>query len=113
MTAAHAEFGDRLKRIDKKNRKLSKGSKVVLNKSTGVAEEKPIRQLRLPIFPLLVVGLCFTGFKAFLLSGKGADAFSETVATLQSGTFVEQVGAFFMQIDPVTQTISEALSKLL
>ncbi|WP_435702594.1 hypothetical protein [Yoonia sp.] len=82
--------------------------------SDGLIVARP--RLYKPRFPLkgLIVVLAL-GFllKGFLLAYLGADNYAERVATLQSGSAIEQTGAWVMQADPVTVLVAGGIQVIL
>ena len=59
-----------------------------------------------------VLLLCFMAFKAAVASYLGLETYVETVVRLQSGTLVEQAGAFVMSADIVTQFLAGLIGSL-
>ena len=53
-----------------------------------------------PLFGVLFFVAAFFLFKAFLLVSDGQEGYAERLASLQSGTTVEQAAAWAMQADP-------------
>lgn len=113
MAQAHVPFDKRLKRIVRQHNKMSNGAVKTVN-SDGLIVAKP-RMYR-PRFPLKgLLAVLFLGFlfKGFLFAYLGEAEYVERVASLQSGTVLEQGGAWVMQPDPVTMIVADGVSKIL
>lgn len=109
MSAAHSGFTSRLRKIDKRNRRLAEGWKPRLNRN-GLITLEPARRVRLPLFTPLFVLAGFFVFKGYLLAALGAPAYAEKIALLGAGTFVERAGAWTMQVDPLTGWVAQLLA---
>jgi hypothetical protein len=105
---AFLEFDKRLRRIDRKRRKLARGYVTYVDKN-GLVNYRPRRGFRLPLKGVLLFVLGFFGFKGVVLTNLGPDTYSERVQALGEGTVVEQAGAWLMQADPLTQFIAQTL----
>ncbi|KPU83386.1 hypothetical protein JI58_08965, partial [Marinosulfonomonas sp. PRT-SC04] len=69
-----------------------------------------------PRFPWKGIAICFIAFfafKCFLLSQLGAVTYNERCASRKGGTYVEEIGAYVMSIDPMTIWISEQMNSVL
>ena len=111
--AKHIQFGQRLKRIDRHHRKLARGYVTSINPN-GLIVARPSRQTSL--FPLRGLFLCLLtllAFKGFLYAQLGPTAYGERVALLQSGTIVENMGAYAMKADPATVWIAGQMAPYL
>ena len=85
-------------------------------RNDGLIVVKPRRQKRIMDFPLRGVFLLLLGsvfFKGFILASVGPDTYSERVAILNSGTFVEQGCAWVMQVGPISQIIANYMGPIL
>ncbi len=113
MTDSHAEFMHRLAALDKKHSALAQGY-VTQIRGDGLIVVKPKRK-RWSVSPraALILFIAFFGFKAFMLSALGPITYDERVDRLAAGTPIEQGGAWVMQIDPLTQMISEYIGPIL
>jgi len=113
MTGKQLEFDQRVHRLTKKHQMLSRGYRATMRKD-GLVVMKPQRvRSGIPAKVLLFCFLGFFAFKAFLLSSLGPSGYESRVDSLNEGTSVEQAGAWVMQIDPLTQVISQQLNKVL
>lgn len=110
---ANVPFDKRLKKIVRRHDKMSNG--VVRSVSSdGLIVAKP--RLYRPRFPLKgLLAVLFLGFlfKGFLFAYLGETAYVERVATLQSGSALEQAGAWVMQADPVTKLAADGIATIL
>lgn len=107
------DFGKRVKRINKRHRKLANGYVSSVNHD-GLIIAKVRRSG--PRFPWKGIALCFIAFfafKGFLLSQLGATTYNERVGSLKDGTYVEEIGAYAMSADPVTVWVSEQIRTVL
>lgn len=96
------DFGNRVKRINKRHRKLASGYVPSVNHDGLIVAR--VRRSG-PRFPWKGVALCFVAFfafKGFLLSQLGETTYVERVSSLKSGTYIEKAGAYAMSADPVT-----------
>ena len=106
-------FDKRLKKIVRRHDKMSNGVVRRVN-SDGLIVARP--RLYKPKFPLkgLIVVL-FLGllFKGFLFTYLGEANYLERVATLQTGTLMEQAGAWIMQPDPATTIVAGGIQAVM
>ena len=110
---AYTEFDKRLRRIERRNRRLSRGAVPYVDRN-GLVSYRPRRAgLRVPLRGLLLVALGFFAFKGLVLAHLGPDLYAERVAALAEGTVVEQAGAWAMQSDPASEWIAGKLWPLL
>ncbi len=111
MTHQQDMFDERYRRVLKRHRQLSRGYVTKIEK-TGVITHRPIRHLR-EAFSfsalLLPFGVLFF-LKASIVTVLGEEGYRQQVEMLRDGGFVEQVGAIFMQMDPITAPLAKLLS---
>lgn len=113
MTNTFEGFDARLKKIDRNRTRLANGYSAKVTRD-GLIVFRPKRRAQgfsVRGLALLVVG--FFLFKALILAHLGNTVYEQRVDALQSGTMVEQAGAFVMQQDGVTQTIAQYLRPFL
>ncbi len=112
MVQANVPFDKRLKKIVRRHDKMANGIVRTVN-SDGLIVARP--RLYKPKFPLkglmIVLALGFL-FKGFLLAYLGDVGYSERLTALQSGTVIEQAGAWVMQPDPVTSIVTVAIQSI-
>lgn len=112
MTASHAVFDKRVKRIQRQHRKMKQGGVVHAVSHDGLIMARPRRQLpRFPIKALVFLVAAVFLFKAFLFISLGPTEYQSRVETLAAGTSVEQAGGMLMQTEPVTLWIVEMLQR--
>lgn len=72
----------------------------------GLIQVVPRRQKKLSLLaPLKLLALfvvLLTVFKALALSNVGVNTYQDQLASLESGTLVEQAGAWVLTVDPAT-----------
>lgn len=113
MTNTYEGFDARLKRIDRSRTRLANGYSAKVTKD-GLIVFRPKRRARgfsLRGLVFLVAG--FFVFKAMILAHLGQTVYDQRVTALQTGTVVEQAGAYVMQNDPVSATIAQYLRPFL
>ena len=106
------DFGKRLRRIDRRHRKMAHGYVTSINHD-GLIVARPRR--RAPRFPwkgLMLTAALLLLFKGFLYMSLGGITYDARVERLSQGTVVEQAGAFVMQADPATLWISGQINSL-
>lgn len=68
------------------------------------------RKRRVPVVrPVLLALLFGTMVKALFLHQIGAEAYDQRLAGLQEGQGIDRIGAFVMQIDPVTKALARQI----
>ncbi len=106
-------FDDRLNHIVRRHSKMSNGVVRSVNEQ-GLIVARPRHYT--PNFPfkgLLIVLTISIFLKGFLLAGIGEAAYAERIAELQTGSAVEQMGAWVMRSDPLTVIVSNGLAAVL
>ncbi len=110
MEDALNSFYKRQNRVQKKHDRMAKGYVTKLDKN-GVFVQVPDKKAgAFGLRMMFLSALVFMGFKAMLLTGLGTEAYQGHVDTLNQASSYEQVGAWFMQIDPITAKIAEIAS---
>lgn len=110
MTHQQDMFDERYRKVLKRHRQLSRGYVTKIQKN-GVIVHRPIRHLREAVSfsaLLLPFGILFF-LKACIVTVLGEEGYRQQVDVLREGGFVEQVGALFMQLEPVTGTLARLL----
>ena len=103
-------FASRLQTLGRKHKSMTHGYTTKVGKD-GLLIVKPKRarrlrrSLSLQALFLAIVG--FFAFKAFMLAAVGPITYNERLDKLNSGTVIEQGGAWGMGIDPVTQYLAQ------
>lgn len=103
-------FAQRLQLLGRKHKSMTQGYTTKVGKD-GLLIVKPKRSRRLrrslSLQALLIAVIGFFAFKAFMLAAIGPITYNERIERLNSGTVIEQGGAWVMGIDPVTQFLAE------
>lgn len=111
--ASQLNFDKRMRRISKRHQKLSRGYVTSINHD-GLVIARPRRQgFSFPFRGLFFALVLFLAFKGFVLASIGTAAYDVRVAKLESGTIVEQAGAYVMKADPATTFIANKLRSVL
>ena len=111
--ANYARFNQRLHEIESRHRNQSSGFVRLVERNGILAPAERVRGRRgLPVRGIVLSLLTFLAFKGFLMAHLGAVTYVNRVAQLESGTLVEQMGAWAMRADPVTLWISEQIAIL-
>lgn len=110
MSDALTNFRKRDAALRKKHMRMARGYRNRLSRNGLIVQEPDSKVggigLRLLGFALVV----FMGFKVMVLSGLGAEDYNQHVAHLAEGSVYERTGAWLMQIDPVTASLSGLIS---
>jgi len=107
------DFGNRVKRINKRHRKMANGYISSVNHDGLIVAKVRRNGLRFPWKGIALCFVAFFAFKGFLLSQLGGGLYDERVVSLQDGTIVEQAGAYAMFADPVTVMIANQINTVL
>lgn len=114
MTNKQEMFDERYRKVLKRHRQLSRGYVTRLG-NNGVINHHPIGNFRDVIsLKALVLPLTILFFlKACMVTVLGEEAYAAQVALLRDGSFGEQVGAFLLQMDPITWPIAQLLGSII
>lgn len=118
MKDGFAHFDRRLEQLEEKKASLDEGHRLAVDE-TGLMKLIPTgarrRQIRraIPLRAMMIMAGVLLSFKGFLLYQLGFGVYTAKVAGMQQGDTVDQIGAYLMQIDPVTVWVYETLSVLL
>lgn len=104
------DFDDRLRRIDRRNRTLSRGFVLSVSRDGLIVARPETSRLRFPWRVLLVLLVAMMAFKIVLHAYIGPEAYGERLTRLSNGTIAEQLSAYVLHADPVTLWISDAVS---
>lgn len=109
MSEQRLEFSNRVSRISQRHGAMSNGYSATLT-GDGLIIVRPRRfQFKLPVRGFVLLMAVFMLFKGFMLASLGDASYNERLTLLNSGTVYEQAGAFVMGIDPVSQTLADAI----
>lgn len=114
MSDQHAEFSNRLRRLDRKHAQTSRGYTAKM-RSDGliVVEPHKARESRISLRTFILFGFALVLFKGFLMASLGFDSYAFRVEKLAQGSFVEQAGAVIMGRDPVSIMVAQQLVPIL
>lgn len=113
MNESQLLFDQRVRKLDRKHRALSRGY-VSRMRADGLIVLKPRRgQARISGRSVLTFLLAFFVFKGFLIANLGEQTYLDRVTHLQNGTLVEQGGAFLMQADPLSMLVAYKIGPIL
>lgn len=113
MTNAFQGFDARLKKIDRNRTRLANGYSAKVTKDGLIVFRPKRRANSFSIRGLVFLAVGFFMFKAMILAHLGNTVYEQRVTALQTGTMVEQAGAFVMQKDPVSVAMSQYLRPFL
>lgn len=106
-------FESRLARIDEIH---AAGGAFEATGALGRSYFDSVRQKERKPFPLRGLALFFGGallFKAAVLAQLGGVVYNERVAALAQGNLAEQIGAWVLKVDPLTQKLGGLISAIL
>ncbi|PIE08666.1 MAG: hypothetical protein CSA74_01110 [Rhodobacterales bacterium] len=107
MDANYARFNQRLNTIETRHARRSSG---FFRRNGTFVQGEPVRARRgLPMRGIVLSLLAFVAFKGFLLASLGEASYAERVAGLETGSVVEQFGAWAMHADPMTIWIANQI----
>ena len=106
MVETHQNFGKRVADLNRKNVLMANGYYTTVRADGLVIARPAKRSIAVPFKTLLLLGILFFIFKALVLSSIGPGTYQIRLGKLQSGTVIEQAGAWVLGIDPVTKAIS-------
>jgi hypothetical protein len=118
MKDGYAHFDRRLEQLEEKKAALHEGHRLTVDE-TGLMTLIPTGERRrqigrmIPVRALMVMAAVLLSFKGFLLYQLGYGVYAAKLSSMQKGDAVDQIGAYLMQIDPVTVWVYEALSFLI
>lgn len=117
MKDGFAHFDRRLERLQERKAALQEGHRLELD-DTGLMKLTPTGMRRrqigrmMPIRAMLIIAVVLLTFKGFLLYQLGFATYTAKVATMARGDTVDQVGAWVMQLEPVTLWVYHAFTYL-
>ena len=104
------EFDDRLRRIDRRNRSLSRGFVLSVDRDGLIVARPESSRFRFPWRVTLFLLVAVLGFKVLLHAYIGPEAYGERLARLADGTAAERMSAYVLHADPVTVWIADVVS---
>ena len=107
MKDGFAHFDRRLEKLEEKKAALNEGHRLEVDEyglmkltPTGARRRKIGRMI--PLRAMMIIAAVLLTFKGFLLHQLGLSDYTAKVTSMAKGDTVDQVGAYLMQIDPVT-----------
>jgi hypothetical protein len=113
MSDQFREFDTRLKRIDRRHRKIAQGYAATVGRDGLLVAVPRRRRLRVPFAGIALVAVGIIAFKGLVLAQLGAAGYETRVANLATGSQIEQAGAWVMQADPMTVWVAGKIAFLL
>ena len=104
------DFGDRIRRINRRNRTLSRGFVLSVSNDGLIIARPESNRMRFPWRVLLFLLLAVIGFKTVLHAVIGPEEYAERLARLSNGTVAEQMSAYVLHADPVTVWLADTVS---
>ncbi|MDG2453221.1 hypothetical protein [Thalassobium sp. R2A62] len=110
MSTAHLPFQKRLKVIGRKHDRMARNGVVHSVNHDGLIIARARRtKPRFPFKGLALLVLATILFKSLMLFQAGSIAYNERLDLLRGGNVAEAAGAWIMQIDPVTQWVTDQI----
>jgi hypothetical protein len=109
MANNNQQFKKRVDQLDRQHKALANGYYTTIRNDGLIIAHPRRRDTGLPIKYLLVLAVMFFLFKALALSAAGAGTYQSRVNSLSDGNLVERAGAWLLQVDPVTQAVSNTI----
>ena len=107
MNTSHNQFSKRIAVIGKKHARMSKGISTHVQPDGLIVARPRKRGPRFPIRGLVSIVVVGFLFKTLLLVQLGAITYQGRIDQMQSGTKMEAIGGWFMQIDPITRSLAD------
>jgi hypothetical protein len=107
MDEQHRQFGSRVKRIDKRHRKLVGGYATNMTNDGLIIPVPQRRRMRVPFAGVALLAIGLIAIKGVAYSVIGSSVYDARISALANGTQIERVGAWVMQADPLTVWVSE------
>ncbi|SFS99314.1 hypothetical protein SAMN04488040_2652 [Sulfitobacter marinus] len=113
MVDINQQFGTRKDQLDRQRKALANGYYTKI-RSDGLVIAQPRRRDKIaPLKYFLALVVLFFLFKALVLATAGEGTYQSQLNSLSDGTVVERAGAWFLQVDPVTQALSNKVELVL
>jgi hypothetical protein len=112
MDEQHRQFGSRVKRIDRRHRKLADGFATNMTHDGLIIPVPRRRRLRVPFAGIAMLAVGLIVVKGMAYSLLGSSVYEARIASLAEGAQIERVGAWVMQADPLTVWVSDRVSAL-
>lgn len=113
MEEALSSYKRREQALRRKHERLARGYVTKLDKKTGNYVQVPAGKTGgMGLRVILAAAAGFIAFKTLVLTYLGSGDYQVHVDTLAGGSIFERVGAWLMQIDPLTAKLAELGSLL-
>lgn len=115
MKDGFAHFDRRLERLDERKAALEAGHRTELDEN-GLMKLMPTGERRrqinrmIPLRAAMIIAGVILGFKGFLLYKLGFGVYTTKVASMARGDTMDQLGAWIMQVEPVTMMVYKAIT---
>ena len=106
MADINQPFGTRIDQLDRQRKALANGYYTTIRNDGLVIAHPRRRDKAAPLKYFLALVVLFFIFKALVLATAGAGTYQSRLNSLSDGTLVERAGAWILQVDPVTQVLS-------
>lgn len=113
MANINQQFRARIDQLDLQRKALENGYYTTIRNDGLVIAQPRRRDSKSPIKYLLALVVLFFIFKALVLTTSGAGTYQSRLNSLSDGSLVERAGAWFLQVDPVTQALSNKVGLVL
>lgn len=115
MSDSFAEFDSRVGKINHAHAGRERGYAISIRKDGLISFIPKSRyyNLRLPLRGLIFLIIGVFLFKGLIIAHVGNSVYQERLTLLKEGSFVEQAGAYVMQVDPVSQVIATQMRRFL
>lgn len=103
------DFDDRLQRIESKKGRLKRGYALRVDRDGLIVARPRSRRRGITLKGMAMVIIGFFAFKALLIAYLGTATYEDRVKSLREGASFEQVGAWFMESDPLSSFLAGQL----
>ena len=108
MVETAQTFQRRTRQLVRRHTKIGTNGARVRMGHDGLVSMVPRRRApRLPLRGFIIFFAAALTYKAIVLAWYGDQIYSERLAALSDGTAVEKLGAWVLQVDPVTLALAE------
>lgn len=113
MDRHQKEFDTRLRRIDRKHRKMSSGYVASVGHDGLIVARPRTRRIRVPYLGIAILLVGLVALKGLFYANLGAETYDARVAALSEGSTVEKAGAWVMHADPLTLWVAGQIGPVL
>jgi hypothetical protein len=112
MNEQYREFGTRIRKIDRRHRRLAEGFVTSVNHDGLIIAVPKRRRVRVPFAGIALLAIGVIALKGLIHAQLGESSYQQRLASLEAGSTVEQAGAWVMQADPLTLWVSQQVRSL-